>query len=247
MAEIERSVRVEENLISLLLGRNPGPITRGAGLLGLAEPPAVPAGLPSGILGRRPDLVAAEEVLHAATADIGAAKALLYPRFALTTGYGYESNQFADLFEAPAKAWSLLGNVIAPIFNSGQNQARVDIAELRMRQELYAYESAVRTAFFEVENALVAYRQAGLQRSSEDSRVGAERKVLMLIEMRYKGGVSNYLDVLDAQRSLYSAEIDQVSSETTRRLALVALYKALGGGWTEDREPPAPVATGSGS
>ncbi len=240
VADLERLVQEEENLICLLLGRNPGPIARGNGLLGLAERP-VPAGLPSEILDRRPDLVAAEAALHAATADVGAAKALLYPRFALTAGYGYESNQFADLFEAPAKAWSLLGNMIAPIFNSGQNQARVDIAESQMRQTLYGYELSVRVAFFEVENALIAYRKAGERRQAETARVAAERKVLELVVMRYKGGVSNYLEVLDAQRSLFSAENDQVTSEATRRLALVSLYKALGGGWSEADEVPPPA------
>ncbi|MCU0727119.1 MAG: efflux transporter outer membrane subunit [Planctomycetes bacterium] len=243
VADLERTVQVLENELSRLLGRNPGVIARGRALGSFAEPPAVPAGLPSELLDRRPDLVAAEQRLHAATADVGAAKALLYPRFALTASYGQESNQFADLFEAPSRAWSLLGNVLAPIFNAGQNQARVEIAESQMRQELYSYERAVRTAFFEVENALVTYRKTGVQMSAEALRVATERQVLTLVADRYTGGVSSYLDVLDAQRSLFDAELEEVTTVASRRIALVQLYKALGGGWpTEAEGPSSPAA-----
>jgi multidrug efflux system outer membrane protein len=229
--EVERQQALKENELSVLLGRNPGPIVRGADVQEQKVPAAVPAGLPSALLERRPDLREAEQTLAASTANIGEAKALLFPRIALTGSYGFASTDFDTLFDGPSKSWNLIGNLLQPIFNAGKNKRRVEITESRQRQSLYAYERAILEAFRETEDALVSYRKTLEQREAQGGRVAAERKVLELSELRYKGGVSAYLEVLDAQRSLFAAELDETQSMGTHLVSLVRLYKALGGGW----------------
>jgi outer membrane protein, multidrug efflux system len=229
--DFERQVQQKENELSALLGRNPGEILRGSSLETTTVPLTVPAGLPSALLERRPDVRAAEETLASTTASIGAAKALLYPSIFLTGGFGFESTDLNDLLKSPSKSWSLGANLLQPIFNAGQNQSRVEVAESQQRQALYGYESSVLLAFREVEDSLVGLRQFGLQRDSQGQRVTAERKVLELAELRYRGGVANYLEVLDAQRSLFESELDESSAIRDQLVAFVQLYKALGGGW----------------
>lgn len=231
--DFERLVRQKENELSTLLGRNPGGIPRGRALEDLELPESVPPGLPSELLDRRPDLRQAEEQLVSANARIGSAKALLYPSIALTGSFGWESTELDDLFDAPAKSWSIGANLLQPIFNAGQNQRRVEVSESQQRQALYAYERSVLQAFREVEDSLVGFRQAGLRRSSEGQRVTAERKVVELAELRYRGGVAAYLEVLDAQRSLFNAELDETSSLRDEVVGLIQIYKALGGGWPQ--------------
>ncbi|MBL8863226.1 MAG: efflux transporter outer membrane subunit [Planctomycetes bacterium] len=234
--DFERLVRLKEHELSVLLGRNPGEIGRGLDLDQLPLPDTAPPGLPSELLDRRPDLRQAEEQLVAANARIGAAKALLYPSISLTGAFGWESTELDDLFNSSAQAWSISANILQPIFNAGQNQRRVEVTESQQRQALYAYERAVIQAFREVEDALVGFRQAGLRRGSEGARVAAERKVVELAELRYRGGVAAYLEVLDAQRSLFSAELDETSSMRDEVVALIQIYKALGGGWPQADE-----------
>ncbi len=235
--EFEGLVRQKENELSLLLGRNPGEIGRGRGLDELSLPPATPAGLPSELLDRRPDLREAEELLAASNARIGVAKALLYPSIALTGSFGWESTELGGVFDTQSQAWSLSANLLQPIFNAGQNRRRVEVTESQQRQALYAYERSVLQAFREVEDALVGSRQTSLRRGSERERVLAERKVLELAELRYRGGVSAYLDVLDAQRSLFEAELDETSAMRDEFVSRIDLYKALGGGWPQEPEP----------
>ena len=229
--DLERLVRVKENELSVLLGRNPGDVIRGLGIDAQKLPATVPVGLPSTLLDRRPDIREAEQNLAAATANIGAAKALLFPRFALTGSYGVASTDFDDLFEESSKSWNVLGNVLQPIFEGGRNLRRVDISESQQRQALYGYERTVLQAFRETEDALVTYRKTADQVRSQADRVRAERKVLELAELRYRGGTTNYLEVLDAQRSLFDAEIQEAQTLGTHLVSLVYLYKALGGGW----------------
>jgi multidrug efflux system outer membrane protein len=235
--DLERSVRQLENLLSVLIGRNPGPIVRGAGVEGLTDPVAIPAGLPSELLDRRPDIRVAEQNLVAANANIGEAKALLFPRIALTGAFGFTSTEFDTLFDSPAQSYSLVGALLQPLFNAGKNRQRVAITESVMRQTLYGYEGTVLQAFREVEDALVAYQKYGQQRQTQRARVEAERRVLELAELRYRGGVSDYLAVLDAQRSLFTSEIDEAQVIGAHQTALIQIYKALGGGW-----PAAPAA-----
>jgi multidrug efflux system outer membrane protein len=235
--DLERLISAKENELSVLLGRNPGPILRGRTVSEQKLPGAVPAGLPSELLDRRPDIRDAEQTLAAATANIGEAKAMLFPRIALTGSYGTASTDFDTLFEGPSKSWNIIGNLLQPIFHANKNKRRVEITESRQRQLLYAYERTILQAFRETEDALMAYRKTGEQRQAQADRVSAERKVLELCELRYKGGVSAYLEVLDAQRSLFSAELDEAQTIGSNLVSLVRLYKALGGGW-----PSAPEA-----
>lgn len=205
-------------------------------------PAAVPAGLPSDLLERRPDVRAAEQSLAAATANIGAAKALLFPRIALTGSLGVSSSEIDTLFNSPAQAWSIAAGLLQPIFNAGKNKRRVEVTESQQRQSLYAYEQAILQAFRETEDALVSYQRTGEQKKAQSLRVDAERKVLDLAEIRYRGGVAAYLEVLDAQRSLFNAEIDEAQTLGGHLLSLVRLYKALGGGWQEPAPAAAPAA-----
>jgi multidrug efflux system outer membrane protein len=235
--DLERLISAKENELSVLLGRNPGPVLRGRAAAEQTLPAAVPAGLPSELLDRRPDIREAEQTLAAATANIGEAKAMLFPRIALTGSFGTTSTEFDDLFSGPAKSWNIIGNLLQPIFNANKNRRRVEITESRQRQLLYAYERTILQAFRETEDALMAYRKTGQQRLAQADRVAAERKVLELSELRYKGGVSAYLEVLDAQRSLFSAELDEAETIGSNLVSLVRLYKALGGGWPQAPEP----------
>jgi multidrug efflux system outer membrane protein len=238
--DLERLIAFKENELSVLLGRNPGPIVRGRALEEQDLPAAVPAGLPSELLDRRPDIRVAEQLLAARTANIGEAKALLWPRIALTGSYGFASTDFDTLFEGPSKSWNIIGNLLQPIFNAGKNKRRVELNESQQRQSLYAYERTILEAFQETEDALVGYRKTGEQRQAQAGRVAAERKVVELAELRYRGGVAAYLEVLDAQRSLFGAELDEAETIGNHLVSLVRLYKALGGGW-----PAAPEAAAS--
>ena len=234
--DFERLVGLKTHELSLLLGRNPGEIPRGSALDQLALPPSTPAGLPSELLDRRPDLREAEELLAASNARIGVAKALLYPSIALTGAFGWESTELGGAFDSQSQAWSISVNLLQPIFNAGQNRRRVEVTESQQRQALFSYERSVLQAFREVEDALVDTRQSSLRRGTEHERVSAERKVLELAELRYRGGVAAYLEVLDAQRSLFDAELDEASSVRDEFVARIDLYKALGGGWPQEPE-----------
>jgi multidrug efflux system outer membrane protein len=235
--DFEGQLEQKENELASLLGRNPGAIPRGRMLEEFSLPPAVPPGLPSELLEHRPDVLQAEEELVSANARIGEAKALLFPSISLTGAYGWESTDLGDLLESPSRAWSISANLLQPIFHAGQNQRRVEVAESQQRQALYAYERSVLLAFREVEDSLVGLRQSGLRLGSESERTSAERKVLELAELRYRGGVADYLEVLDAQRSLFDAELSETSARRDQIVSLIQLYKALGGGWPQAQAP----------
>lgn len=235
--DLERQVGQKENELNLLLGRNPGPIPRGQTPAAMALPPRVPAGLPAQLLERRPDLRAAEEQLVSANARIGEAKALLYPTISITGFLGFESEDLGDLLGAPARSWSIGGNLLQPIFNAGRNTSRVEVAESQQRQALFRYEQSILQAFREVEDGLIAYRKTGERRNEEGGRVAAERQVLALAELRYRGDVAPYLDVLDAQRQLFDAELNEAVAVRDQWLALILLYRSLGGGWPTAPEP----------
>lgn len=245
VSEFERLIAQQENALSVLLGRSPGAIPRGVPLERLEVPAEVPAGLPAELLDRRPDLREAEHLLAASTANIGAAKALLFPRIALTGSYGFASNELDTLFESPSRSWNLLGNLLQPIFNAGANRRRVEVTESQQRQTLYSYERAVLEAFRETDNALVDFHKTGEQQRAQSERVRAERKVLELAELRYRGGVASYLEVLDAQRSLFNAELDEAQTRGNHLTSFVRLYKALGGGWQTEPEVPEEGTSGT--
>jgi multidrug efflux system outer membrane protein len=232
LLEIERLIALRQNEISLLLGRNPGPVPRGVPLAEQTLVDAIPAGLPSDLLLRRPDLRAAEQQLIAANANIGAARAAYFPTISLTAALGLQSVELPDLFDmGPSRSWRIAPQVVAPIFNAGRIRAGVQVAEARQQAVLISYEQAIRSAFREVEDALVSVRKLGEQLEAQQRTVGAERARLELSELRYEGGVTSYTEVLDAQRFLFDAELALADVRRARLVAMVQLYRALGGGW----------------
>jgi len=220
-----------ENALRILLGRNPGPVTRGQALVDQVFPPEVPAGLPSELIERRPDVLTAEQQLAAQTARIGAAEALRFPSLTLTGFLGVESTDLSDLNSGDADLWSVSADVFAPIFNSGKLKSNVEIERARTEQLLYNYEATVLQAFREVEDALVAIRTLKDEYAAQQRRVDAARNAARLSQARYDGGVVDYLEVLDSERTRFSAELDKSATLQAYLNAIVQLYKALGGGW----------------
>jgi len=242
LRDLERQIASKENELSFLAGKNPGPITRGRPIGQQKVGDAVPAGLPSSLLERRPDVVAAEQQLYAANAQIGVARALMFPRIALTGAYGGTADDISNVFDSANVVSNLLGNIFQPIFQGGRLRRNVEVTESQQRQALSSYEQAILSAFRETEDSLIAYQKTTEQRTSYDARVEALREVLRLNELAYEGGVVDYLRVLDAQRSLFSGELSAVQNNRAQLVALASVYKALGGGWN-----PEPAATGEGA
>jgi len=231
VAAAERLVVQTENSLSVLIGGNPGRIVRGLTLAQQTVPPAVPAGLPSELLQRRPDVLAAEATLAAQTARVGVAEAARWPSLSLTGALGFESGELSDLTDSGSDFWSVGAGFFAPIFNAGRNRSRVEAERARTEQALLAYEQTVQRAFQEVEDALVAVRTYRAEHAARQQQVAAARSAARLSRARYDGGVTSYLEVLDIERSLFSAELAE--SQTLRLYfdAIISLYKALGGGW----------------
>ena len=230
--QLMAAIETTENALSLLLGANPGPITRGNGLEDQQLPDVIPAGMPAELLLRRPDILAAEQQLIAANANIGAARAAYFPTISLTAALGLQSLQLQDLFSAgTSRAWNFTPQIAGPIFNGGQVRAGLQVAEGQKKELLATYEQAIQNAFREVDDALVAIVELRDQISVGEANVTAQRRCLTLSLDRYENGVSSYLDVLDAERSLFSAELTLVQYRSDRLSAIAQLYKALGGGW----------------
>lgn len=237
-AEFERQMVQKENEISVLLGRHPMAIPRGRSLTEQVVPPVVPAGLPSELLQRRPDIVQAEEDLHAATARIGMAKADRFPKLSLTGILGIANPQLSKVFNVGGVNGGEFGVVgpqlTAPIFNATVLKYQQRGVQAQAGQLLAQYEQTILTAFREVEDALVAVSTARDQRQAQIEQVNALRSALNLANLRYKGGLANYLDVLIAQRNLFEAELALTGTHRLHLVSIVQLYKALGGGWPPD-------------
>lgn len=230
--DIERLIEQRENQISLLLGRNPGEAPRGRSLTEQEQPPPVPPGLPSSLLERRPDIRAAEAALIAANATIGVARAAYFPRISLTGLLGFESNQLSGLFTGPARAWQFAPQATQQIFNAGRLKSNVKLAEAQQQIALVQYEKAIQTAFREVSDALVQYRKVKEIRAEQELLLTTLQDRSRLAYLRYRGGVDTLLNALDADRDLFNAELNLALTKRNELLALVQLYKALGGGWT---------------
>jgi len=228
--DFERQIVAQENALDLLLGRNPGPITRGAALIDQYDPPDVPPGLPSALLARRPDLREAEQNLVAANANVGVAKANFFPTISLTGAFGGVSPQLSELTGA-GKAWSLAGNLTGPLFTGGRlkNEYRASLA-LRDQARI-SFEKAVTQAFGEVSTFLSAHEQLAKAYTEQQNCVSAYRESVRLSSIRYDSGFASYFEIVDAQIQLYPAESALVNYDLDRKLALVGLYRALGGGW----------------
>jgi len=228
-AELERLMVQKENELSVLLGRNSSQIPRGRSLTEQVMPPEVPAGLPSELLQRRPDVLQSEQQLAAATARIGVAKAERFPKITLTGLLGVASPQLSSLRTAFGNANLELAG---PLFNAQILGFQQQAAEAQARQAVAQYEQTILVAFREVEDALVAVRKTRDQTLAQEEQVTALRSASHLADLRYKGGLANYLDVLTAQRSLFDAELSLTATRRLHLVSIVQLYKALGGGWT---------------
>lgn len=236
LPQFEGAARVAMHRLGVLLALAPGEL---ASELEAPHPiPAPPAqilvGLPSELLARRPDVRRAERELAAATARIGAAVAERYPKFSLTGAFGLESVSSADFADAASRAWSLGPAVRWPLFAGGRILASIEVQDARAEQAKLAYEQSLLFALEEVENALVAYLREWDHRRALESAAAAGRKSVALADELYRKGLTDFLDVLDAERELYAAELELAASETTASLNVVALYKALGGGWEHE-------------
>lgn len=228
---IKQAIAVQEHALSVLVGRNPGPIER-AGSQESLRSPVVPAGLPSDLLIRRPDILQAEEQLIASNALIGAARALFFPRITLTGLFGFASSSLGNLFTGPAHTWTFTGDVVGPIYTGGGLTAAVDQAQARRDQSLANYELVIQNAFRDVEDSLADLRHSAELRATAERRVAVLKRGLELANERYENGYSDYLEVLDTERGLFSAELQLTSARGDYQRALVSLYRALGGDWT---------------
>jgi multidrug efflux system outer membrane protein len=231
-AELERQMIQKENELSVLLGRNPVKVPRGRVLTEQVMPPEVPAGLPSELLQRRPDILQAEQELAATTARIGVAKAERFPQISLTGILGVASPHLSHLVN-PGQFGEVGPSLAGPLFNAQILGFQQQAVEAQARQAVAQYEQTILVAFREVEDALVAVRTTREQSQAQEAQVEALRSALHLAELRYKGGVSNYLDVLTAKRSLFDAELSLTATRRLYLVSIVQLYKALGGGWNE--------------
>jgi multidrug efflux system outer membrane protein len=231
--DTERAIEQTENQISLLLGNNPGSITRGQPLTQQQDLPAVPAGLPSSLLERRPDIRAAEENLGAQNALVKAAKAAYFPRISLTGLLGFQSNQLSNLFTGPSRVWTFAPQVAQPIFTAGRLKSNVKFAQAQQELALVQYQQTVQNSFREVSDALVQYRKVKEVRTQQELLVTTLRDRSQLANVRYQGGVDSLLNALDADRELFSAELSLAQTRRNELLSLVQLYKALGGGWQQ--------------
>jgi multidrug efflux system outer membrane protein len=231
--DLERRIEQQENLISILLGKNPGPVTRGKPLVENAIAPTVPAGLPSNLLERRPDIQAAEQQLVAANARIGVAKAAYFPQITLTAVGGYQSSALTSLFTGPAGLWNFGAQLLQPIFTAGKIRSGVRLTEARKQETVLVYQQSIQQAFREVSDALVAYSKDQEFRDQQDLLTKAAEDAVRLSNVRYQGGVTSYLEVLDSDTRSFSAQITLAQADLNERLALVQLYRALGGGWQQ--------------
>jgi multidrug efflux system outer membrane protein len=229
--DTERAMQQTENQISLLLGNNPGPITRGTPLAQQQELPAVPAGLPSALLERRPDIRSAQENLLAQGALVSAAKAAYFPRISLTGLFGFQSNQLSSLFTGPSRAWSFVPQLTQPIFTGGRLKSNVKFARAQQEFALVAYQQTIQNAFREVSDALIQYRKVKEIRTQQELLVKTLQDRSRLAYLRYEGGVDTLLNALDADRDLFEAELNLTQTKRDELISVVQLYKALGGGW----------------
>jgi len=228
---IEQEIEQTENQIHLLLGESPGEVVRGRSLGAQDLSPEVPAGLPSDLLERRPDIRAAEQDLIAANAEIGVARAAYFPQLSLSGFLGGQSTQLASLFSGPHSAWSLVPQVTQPIFTAGRLKSNVKLAEAEREHALVQYQKAIQTAFVEVSNSLIAHQRERESREKQEALVLALQDRLRLAYVRYRGGVDTQLNALDADRDLFQAELTLSQIRLDELLTVVQLYKALGGGW----------------
>ena len=234
--DLERLIAQEEDAISILLGNYPQAVTRGRPLIEQSLPPEVPPGLPSSLLERRPDIREAEQFLVAANAEIGVAKAQFFPQIALTGSGGGSfgrSSAFSSLFSSQVGIWSYGAQVSQPIFTGGALRGNLRLAESQQKQALISYRQTIQRAFGDVSDALIGYQKLHQGRVRQEDTVADLQESVRLSNLRYKGGTTTYLEVLDGQRSLFSAELTLAGARGNEYQSLVQLYRSLGGGWQQ--------------
>ena len=231
--DLERRIEQQENFLSTLLGNNPGPITRGTKLTEQPHAPEIPAGLPSSLLERRPDIRQAEAQVIAANAQIGVAKAAYFPQINLTASGGYQSSALTSLFTGPAGLWSFGGSLVQPIFTGGRIRSNVKFTEARQQEAALVYQQTIQQAFRGVSDALVEYRKDREFREQQEQLTFSAQDAARLSETRYRGGATSYLEVLTNETNYFDAELGLAQAQLNELLGLVRIYRNLGGGWQE--------------
>lgn len=231
--DLQRRIEQQENFLSTLLGNNPGPITRGTKLTEQPHAPEVPAGLPSTLLERRPDIRQAEAQLIAANAQIGVAKAAYFPQISLTGTSGFQSSALTNLFTGPAGLWSFGGSLVQPIFTGGRIRSNVKFTEARQQEAALIYQQTIQQAFRGVSDALVEYRKDREFREQQEQLTFSAQDAARLSETRYRGGATSYLEVLTNETNYFDAELGLAQAQLNELLGLVRVYRNLGGGWQE--------------
>lgn len=234
IVNIELQIAQQENLISVLIGKAPSPILRGLNAEEWRQPPVVPAGLPAELLMNRPDIVQAEFLLKAANANIGVARADYFPNIRLTGFFGFESLELKDLLKEASRNWQYAARALQSIFQGGRVVNQVAEAEAVKCIAYFTYESVVLNAFKEVEDALIGYEQAIKQRAIQQRRVEVINDYVELARLQYANGQVDYLNVLDAERDLFTAQLDLTAAEASVFTRLIDIYKATAGGWVEE-------------
>jgi multidrug efflux system outer membrane protein len=231
--DLERRIEQQENFISTLLGNNPGPIARGLNLTDQPHSPDVPAGLPSTLLERRPDIREAESQLMAANSQIGVAIAAYFPQITLTANGGFQSSALTSLFTGPAGVWSFGGSLVQPVFAGGRIRSGVRFSEARQQETLLIYEQTIQQAFRGVSDSLVEYRKDREFREQQQQLALSAQEAAHLSEMRYRGGATSYLEVLTNETNYFDAELGLAQAQLNELLGLVSIYRNLGGGWQD--------------
>jgi multidrug efflux system outer membrane protein len=231
IADLQRQIAQHENYISVLLGLNPSAVVREVSVGQHARLPDVPAGLPSALLDRRPDINQAEQRLIVANANVGIAKAAFFPQVALTGSGGFESSALSALLSQPAGLWSMGAALAQPIFNAGRTRLRVAVARAQQEEAVLIYRQTVQQSLRDVSDALVAYRQGRVFREQQEQLDRSAADARRLAEIRYRGGATSFLEVLDSETRALSAQLGLAQAELNERLALAQIYRALGGGW----------------
>jgi len=233
IVDLKRRAEQQENLISILQGDNPGAVPRGRALTNQPLIPQVPTGVPSALLERRPDIVEAEQTLVAAYANIGVARANYFPEVSLTGSGGFQSAALSALLTGPATFFTVGASLLQPVFTAGRTRSQVVLAEVRRDEALLAYQQTIRQSLRDVSDALIAYRQDREFREQQLLLARSAADALRLTTIRYQGGASSYLEVLDADTRLFIAQLGLAQAQLNELLSLVQIYRALGGGWEQ--------------
>jgi multidrug efflux system outer membrane protein len=231
--DLERRIEQQENYLSTLLGNNPAPIARGAKLTDQPHLPEIPAGLPSDLLERRPDIRQAEAQLIAANAQIGVAKAAYFPQISLTGSGGLQSTALSNLFTGPSGMWNFGGTLVQPIFTGGRTRSNVKLTEARQQEAVLTYQQTIQQAFRGVSDALVEYRKDREFRQFQQQLALSAQDAAHLSEIRYRGGAASYLEVLTNETNSFAAELGLAQAQSNELVALVRIYGSLGGGWQQ--------------